>query len=209
MHAEDAVCLLLDKELDLALGVQIRLGPRIGEEREPANFILHPILLQVLLGLTNPRHFRMRIYHARNRLIIHVAMSRAYIFSCRDAFLFRLVGEHRSERNITDAFNVRNAGVELVVDHDAPARIDFDADVFEVEALDIWPTADSNENNIGLELRDFRLRPRWQRHMRGLRTTHRLLFAVLRSLRRDGHLPINLLGGNDFCAQLKMEPLLR
>jgi hypothetical protein len=45
----------------------------------------------------------------------------------------------------------------LVVDHDAPSRIDFDADVFEVEAFDIWPTADGDKNNIGLELMDFRL----------------------------------------------------
>jgi hypothetical protein len=38
-----------------------------------------------------------------------------------------------------------------------PARIDFDANVFEVEAFAIWPMADSDENNIGLELMDFRL----------------------------------------------------
>jgi hypothetical protein len=43
----------------------------------------------------------------------------------------------------------------LVVDYDTPARVDFDTDVFEVEAFDIWPTADGDENNIGLELMDF------------------------------------------------------
>jgi len=45
----------------------------------------------------------------------------------------------------------------LVVDHDAPSRIDFDANVFKAEAFDIWPTANGNENNIGLKLIDFRL----------------------------------------------------
>jgi hypothetical protein len=115
------------------------------------------VLLQVLLGLTDPCHFRMRIYHARNRLIIHVAVSRVYIFRRRDAFLFRLVDKHRAESNIADTSDVRNASVEYLVDHDAPARIDFDADVFEVVAFDVWPTADADENNIGLELMDFRL----------------------------------------------------
>jgi hypothetical protein len=67
------------------------------------------------------------------------------------------VGEHRSKSDIADTFDVRNAGVELVVDHDAPSRIDFDANVFEVEAFDIWPTADGDENNIGVDLMDFRL----------------------------------------------------
>ena len=100
---------------------------------------------------------RMRIYHARNRLIIHVAVTRAYIFRRCDAFLFRLVCKHRPESDIADTSDVRNTGVELVVDHDAPARIDFDADVFEVEVFDIWPTTDGDENNIGLKLMDFRL----------------------------------------------------
>jgi hypothetical protein len=67
------------------------------------------------------------------------------------------VGKHRSESDIANTLDVRNAGIELVVDHDAPARIDFDTDVFEVEAFDIWPTADGDENNVGLELMNFRL----------------------------------------------------
>jgi hypothetical protein len=44
--------------------------------------------------------------------------------------------------------------------------------------------------------------------MRDLRTTHRLLLAVLRSLRRDDHLPILLLCRKDLCAQLELETLL-
>jgi hypothetical protein len=67
------------------------------------------------------------------------------------------VGEHRSESNIADTFDVRSAGIELIVNDDTPTRIDLDADIFEVEAFDIWPTADGDENNIGLELMDFRL----------------------------------------------------
>ena len=55
----------------------------------------------------------------------------------------RLVGEHRSENDMTDKFDVRNAG--LVTDHDAPAQIDLDADVFEVEASDVWPATDGDE----------------------------------------------------------------
>lgn len=42
----------------------------------------------------------------------------------------------------------------------------------------------------------------------GLRTTHRLLLAVLRGLRRDDHLSILLLCRNDFCAQFELETLL-
>jgi hypothetical protein len=80
-----------------------------------------------------------------------------YILRRRDAFLFRLVGEHWAESNIADTSDVRNGSVEYLVDHDAPARIDFRADVFEVEAFGIWPTTDADENNIGFDLMDFRL----------------------------------------------------
>ena len=68
-------------------------------------------------------------------------LSRAYIFCRGDIFLFRLVSEHRSESDIADTFDVRNADVELVVDHDVPSRINFDANIFEIEAFDIWPAA--------------------------------------------------------------------
>jgi hypothetical protein len=44
--------------------------------------------------------------------------------------------------------------------------------------------------------------------MGGLRATHRLILAVLRSLRRDDHLLTLLLRRKDFCAQLELETLL-
>ena len=47
--------------------------------------------------------------------------------------------------------------IELVTDHDAPAKIVFNADFFEIEAFDIWPTAGGDKNNICLELMNFRL----------------------------------------------------
>lgn len=40
----------------------------------------------------------------------------------------------------------------LLIDHDAPARIDLNTDIFEVEAFDVWPAADGDEHNIGFEL---------------------------------------------------------
>ena len=56
------------------------------------------------------------------------------------------------EFNLADAFDVRHARVELVVDHDAPARINFDTNFFEAEAFDVWSATDGNKDNIGLDL---------------------------------------------------------
>ena len=70
------------------------------------DFIPHSVLLQVLLRLVDSFHLRMRIHHARSRLIIHVTVSRAYV--------------------------LRRG--QLVIDYDAsaPARIDFDTGLSEV-----------------------------------------------------------------------------
>jgi hypothetical protein len=48
--------------------------------------------------------------------------------------------------------DVRYACVKLVVDHNAPARINFDANFFEAEAIDIWSPTDGDKDNIGLDL---------------------------------------------------------
>ena len=81
------------------------------------------------------RRFRKHIYHAS---LSHVAVSRVYFAAAAMSSSSALC-------------------IELVSDHDAPARIDFNADVFEIEAFDIWPTAGGDKNNIGLELMNFRL----------------------------------------------------
>ena len=55
-------------------------------------------------------------------------------------------GGRQSESDIVDIFHVGNAGVELVVDYDAHAQLDFDVDAFEVEAFDVWPATDGDEH---------------------------------------------------------------
>jgi hypothetical protein len=153
MYSENYVRLGLHKELDLSLGIQVGLGARVGEEREAADFILHAFLLEFLLRLADPRDFRVRVYDARDRAVVHVSVSAVDVLCSGDALLFCLVREHGSEGHVADAFDVRHAGVELVVDHDASAWVDFDADFIEAEALDVWPAADGDEDNVRLELR--------------------------------------------------------
>jgi hypothetical protein len=152
VHAEDAVRLFLNEELDLALSVQVRFGPRVGKEGEAPNFISYALLFQILLRLPNPCYLWVRIHHARDRVVVYMAMTRVDVLRRGDALLFCLVRKHRSEGDVTDALDVRHACVELVVDHDAPARVDFDTDVFKSEAVDVWPAADGNEDNVCLEL---------------------------------------------------------
>ena len=79
----------------------------------------------------------MRIHDARNRAVVHVVVPAVDVIRHVDPFLFRLVREHVPEGHVANALDVRYARVELVVDHDAPARVDFDADVFDAETFDV------------------------------------------------------------------------
>ena len=134
-----------------------------------------------------------------------MAMSHVHIFHHRDAFLLHLVDKHCSKNDIANAFDVQDSSIELVIDHDAPTQIDFNADVFKVEAFELCPMADGNEHNTRIKLMNFWLRYRWQ--SRDLRITHQLLLAVLHRLGHNDHLPILLLRRKVICAQLELETL--
>ncbi len=189
MHSEYAVRLSLDEELDLPLGVEVRLSAGVGQERERALLVLYALFLQVLFRLADPRNFGVCIYDARDCVIADMTMPAVNIFYRGDALFLGFVRKHRSEGHVANTFDVRHARVKLVIDHDAPARVDFDADLFEVEALDVWPASDGDENNVRLELHHtvWIISPRKKNIV-----THRILFAVLSGLRRDEHLPILL-----------------
>ena len=79
----------------------------------------------------------MRIHHAWNWLVIHVTVSRAHVLCRSDAFLLCLVGRHLAKRDVTDVLDIWHAGIELVVDYNALARIDLDIDVFKIKVLDV------------------------------------------------------------------------
>ena len=114
--------------------------------------------------------------------------------------------EHRSQSDVADALDV-DTGVELVVDHDAPAQINFDANVFEVEAFDVWPATDGNENNICIELIRVPDMPSMF-ETRELKATHRLLLSVLCGLRHDNHLPIYFFAKRTIVLNLNLRPCL-
>ena len=84
-----------------------------------------------------------------------MAMFRVHIFRRHDAFLLLLVDKHCFENDIANAFDVQDSSIELVVDHNVPAQIDLNADVFKVEAFELCPTANGDEHNNHIKLMNF------------------------------------------------------
>ena len=188
----------------MAFSVQIRLGPGIGEEWEPANLYLTLSHFEYCSVL--PTHATSGCIYTTLGIVSYVAVSRAYIFRRGDAFLFRLVGEYRSESDITDTSDVRNVGVELVSITILP-RGSTSMPIFSrLMALicGLWPIAARTTSVSTLWTSGYGAPLANER----LRTTHRLLLAALRSLHRDDHLPNFFLCRKDFVPNLKFWPCL-
>jgi hypothetical protein len=69
-----------------------------------------------------------------------------------NALFLGLVGQHGTKGDITDAFDVLDGGVELVIDDDAAFAIQLDADRFKVQSLDVWSSSNGHEDNIRFQL---------------------------------------------------------
>ena len=52
-----------------------------------------------------------------------------------NAFLIRPADKYHSESDIANTSNVHNDGIESVINHNGPARINFNADVFKLRPL--------------------------------------------------------------------------
>ena len=153
MYAENSVRLLLSKELDKALRVEVRLGTRIGSKGELANIVLNTSCLEVLLRLSYPGNLGVRVNDRRDAIVVDVAVARFEVFNRGDPLLLCLVGEHRTKGHVTDTLDVLDRGAELVIDDDTTLVVFLDTNGFEVETLRVWTTTDRNQNNIGFELR--------------------------------------------------------
>lgn len=187
MNAEDLVSLLLRDELHLALGVEVRLRPRVGHEGELADLVLDTVRLELLLGLADPGDFRMSVDDGGNCAVVDVTVTGVEILSGRNALLLGLVREHGTEGDVADTLDASDSGVELRVNDDTALGVDFDADLLEVEAGSDGTTADRDEDDVGFE---------------------DLFLSALGALDVDEDLAVALLRAGDLGVQLELEALL-
>ena len=66
------------------------------------------------------------------------------------ALMLGLVGQHRRTGDVADGIDARHVGLAVTVDHDN-AAIDFDAELFEAEILDIADHADRRNHPLELD----------------------------------------------------------
>src|SRR3982751_3167540 len=72
VHPEDAIGLLICKQLDEACRIAERARPAVCRERETARAVGGAFRLQLLLRLADPRNFRRRVDDPGNRVEVDV-----------------------------------------------------------------------------------------------------------------------------------------
>lgn len=151
VHAEDTVSLRIRDELNQAFRVQVRLGARVGAEREGAHIVLDTSRLDLGLVLADPGDLRVGVHDTRDRAVVDVSVALLDVFDRRDGLLLGFVCKHRAERAVTDHADVRVLGPVFLIDHEATLFVHLQANVLEPEAGRVRATANGDENHVRIK----------------------------------------------------------
>jgi len=151
VDTKDSISLSISDNLDETIGIVIGASTRVGNEWVVTGLVLDTSLLQFLFVLTNPSDFRMSIDDGGNNIIVDMTVSSGDHLRNGETFIFSLVGQHRSKSNVTNASNVGDVGLELRVDDNATAVINFDTNILKAKALGEGTTTNGEKNNISFQ----------------------------------------------------------
>src|SRR6056297_4026668 len=152
MRAEDAVGLLVGKDLDEPLAREIRLGTAVSHEGELADLVGTPLIFQGFFGLADIGDLGMGVDHTGDDAIFHMAMLTGQYAGDGHAFVLGLVGEHGPFNGVADGVDALDIGLPVVVGLDLATLCHFDPEAVETEAIDIGFAACGDEDHIGVKL---------------------------------------------------------
>mmetsp|Transcript_21268 Transcript_21268/g.42915 ORF Transcript_21268/g.42915 Transcript_21268/m.42915 type:complete len:222 (-) Transcript_21268:800-1465(-) len=155
VRAQDAVRVLVDQDLDQTLRRRHRAGPAVGHHREHALAVLDARRLQLLLRLPDRRHLRVRVDHARDRVVVDVSVLSRQKLRARNALLLGLVREHGPCDAVADRVHAFHLGLEVLPRHDPLRLVELDTDGLEVHVLGARPPTDRHQHAVRLKLRVF------------------------------------------------------
>jgi hypothetical protein len=138
--------------LNHSLSIQVGLSSRVGAEWEASNVVGLSSGLNLLLGLPNPGSFRVGVHDAGNGAVVDVPVSLADVLNRCDTLLLGLVRQHSSEGDISNYADVGNLGAVFLVNDNAASLVGFDTNVLETKAGGVGSTANSDKDNVGIEL---------------------------------------------------------
>lgn len=152
MNAQYPVGLGVRDELDKPFGVEVRLRSGVGGEGELSDIVLDVLGLELLLILTDPGDFRVGVHDRGNSAVVDVTIALADVLDNGNGLFLSLVGQHRTEGNVTNGTNVGDLSPVFLVNDDTAALVDLKANVLQAETVSVRAATDGDENNISIEL---------------------------------------------------------
>src|SRR5690606_12999169 len=151
VHAQDAIGLRVSEDLHAPLGAADGLGATVGAERERALLVGDAGLAELLFAPAHGRDLRVRVDHARDRVVVHVAVAGGDDLDAGDALFLGLVRQHRAADHVPDRPDAGHVGAEVVVDDDVAPLALLHADLGQAEALGVRDAADGEQHAVALD----------------------------------------------------------
>ncbi|EEQ37563.1 hypothetical protein CLUG_01685 [Clavispora lusitaniae ATCC 42720] len=149
--SQDTVSLSVRKELNKTVSVQVCLGTRVGNKWEFTNLVQNALLLQLLLGGTDPSNFWVCVHHRWNVAVVNVTMALLNELSSSNTFLLGLVSQHGAKSDVTNNTNMWFSSSVLGVNHQTSLLVSFQANGFVVQALGVWSSTNGHQQNVGIK----------------------------------------------------------
>ena len=151
VRAEQAIGRFVGQQFHEAIRLANRTRAAVRGERELADVVGYAGGFQFLLGLPDRSNLRPRIHDARDRSVVHMPCLAGEKFGQRNAFLFRLVRQHRSGDHIADRVDAGDVGRVMRVGLHPAALVQLDAGSAS-QPFGVRPPADRQQHDVGLQL---------------------------------------------------------
>ena len=151
MDTQYPVGLSIREELDHTLSVEVGLRSRVGGEGERSGFVLDIGRLKLLLVLADPGNFGVGVHNGGNGTVVDVAVTLGEELDGGNTLLLGLVGEHRSESDVSNGSNVWDLGAELLVDDQAATLIGLETNVIQAKSGGVRSASNGDKDNISIK----------------------------------------------------------
>src|SRR6478735_890930 len=153
VHSENAIGVLVRQDFHAAVRGTERARATVGHERKYAFLVGHVRRFELVLRFAHRGDFRVRIYDARDRVVVDVAIASHDVLDAGDSLFLRLVREHRAAHDVANGVEAGNVGAKVIVDRDSSARIELDAYGVQAEPSGVRNATDRDQYAIALDVR--------------------------------------------------------
>src|SRR4029079_9921222 len=151
VHAEDVVVLAVRDQLHEADRLLHALRAAVHCERKRPDLVRPAVLLDLRLGLADPRDLGRRVDDGRNRLVVHLGHMARDELRDHHALFRALVREHRAAHDVADRPDVRHRRAAMRVDVDEAPLVELQRHVRRERTRGVRPAPDRDDERVELE----------------------------------------------------------